>query len=73
MSRSEFLPNKKRNMRAPYGVWIHTAAGVTIVSFWTKSGKQVSMKSRAPFTEDWWLRLRSIYGRRGPRYTKHSE
>lgn len=64
---TEYIRKKKPTMKAPYGVWFHTSKGVTIVSFWTKAGTQVSMKSRAPFTEDWWQRLRSLYGRYGPR------
>lgn len=68
--KCEYITPKKRTMKAPYGIWLHIADGVTIVSFWTKQGTQVSMRSRAPFTEDWWQRLRSLYTKRGPRCRK---
>ena len=67
MSRCEFITPKKKTMTARFGVWIHTADGVTIISFWTHRGRQVSLRSRAPFTEHWWKKLRGLYGMHRPR------
>ena len=63
----EYIRRKKPTMLAPYGVWVYTGKGVTIVSFWTKAGKQTSLRSRNPYSEYWWEKLRKLYGRYGPR------
>ena len=51
---------------------IYTGKGVTIVSFWTKAGKQTSLRSRNPYSEYWWEKLRKLYGRYGPRKPSRS-